>query len=132
MTLLPALTTDPRRLPRATALAAVAAVAVWAGARAAGTALLVRRGSTPVGVPVGAVVLAVVGGGLAAAGLAHLARRARDPRRTYAGLCAVGLALGCAPPLLAAATPATALWLLAMHAAAAAVLVPAGLPGGAA
>ncbi len=115
-------------LPLATVAATAATALTWAAARATGQHLIIMRGAEAVPVPLGAVVLATVAGGAAAAGLARVAARWRDPRRSYLVLCALGLAVSAVPPLLSTATAGAAAWLLVLHAVAAAVLVPAGLP----
>lgn len=116
----------------ATVVAAAAAVATWALARAAGNDLLIDgREGAAAAVPIGAVVLATVVGAIAAAGIGGLARRTTRPRRTVAGIGAVGLVVSAVPPVQAARDTGTALWLLAMHAVVAAVLLPVvwkGLP----
>lgn len=78
----------------------------------------------PQPVPVGAVVLATAAGGLAAHVLARLASRTSRPRRTFMAASITGLALSAVPPVQAATTVSTAVWLLVLHVVVAAVLVP--------
>lgn len=128
MTLLALPLSTRRPLLVASAAAALADLALWGVARTTGADLVIDRSGTAVPVPAGAVVLATLLGGLATAGLARVAARTPGPRRTYLSLCGAGLVLSTAPPLLSSTTTGTALWLVAMHAVAAALLVPAGLP----
>lgn len=112
----------------ATAVATAATTMTWAAARASGQRLLVTRGDEALSVPLGAVVVATLAGGLAAAALTRVSRRSDAPRTRYLVLCALGLAVSAVPVLQSASTPGTAAWLLVLHAVAAAVLIPAGLP----
>lgn len=125
----PSLVTPSRHpLAIATAVATACCILLALAAGRAGDGLVIDRGGTLVGVSLGAVATATLAGGLAAAVLRSLSGRARQPRRVYLGLAAAGLLVTFVPPLLVATTPATTGWLLGMHAVAAAVIVPAGLP----
>lgn len=75
-------------------------------------------------VPFGAAVVATVAAGGGAYVLARLALRAARPRRMFLLLTAAGLLATAVPPLQAATTLSTAIWLLVMHAVAAIALVP--------
>jgi len=126
---LPSLVTPSRHpLALATVVATAGTVLFGLAARGAGDDLVVDRSGTLVGVSLGAVATATLAGGLAAAVLRSLSGRARHARPVYLGLTAVGLLVSVVPPLLVATTPATTVWLLGMHAVAAAVIVPAGMP----
>ncbi len=122
------LTPSRHPLALATVVATAGTVLLGLAARGAGDDLVVDRGGTLVGASLGAVATATLAGGLAAAVLRSLSGRAGHPRRIYLALTAVGLLVSFVPPLLVATTPATTVWLLGMHAVAAAVIMPAGLP----
>ncbi|MGY1700535.1 DUF6069 family protein [Geodermatophilus sp. SYSU D00766] len=107
-----------------TVLATAAAVATFSALRLSGQELVVAARGDPRPVPVGAVVLATVAGGVAAHVLARSAARTGRPRRTFLAAVVAGLALSGVPPVQAATTTSTAVWLLVLHAVVAAVLVP--------
>ncbi len=106
------------------ALAVGAALLVVLALRLAGEDLRIDARGTVRPVPVGAVAAAAAAGALAAAVLGRLARRASRPRRAFLVAVTAGLALSSVPPVAAAATPATAGWLLVLHGVVAAVVVP--------
>ncbi|WP_433304100.1 DUF6069 family protein [Actinoplanes sp. CA-030573] len=83
----------------------------------------VRGADRPV--PWQAVVLATLVGAVAGWGLARLSLGTGRPRRTFLLLTAAGLVISAAPPAQAATSSSTAVWLLVMHAAVAAAIIPA-------
>ena len=110
----------------------VAVSACFMVASLTGAALQVAaRDTTATPVPFGAAVFATAAAGGIALVLARLAGRAHHPRRTFLLLTMAGLLASAIPPLQAATTVSTAIWLLIMHAVAALALVPvvaSGLP----
>src|SRR3954454_299847 len=89
----------------------------------------VRDAVTPV--PLGAAVFATAAAGGVAYLLARLAGRTARPRLTFLTVTIAGLLASVVPPLAAAIDTGTAVWLLVMHAVAAAALIPviaSGLP----
>lgn len=78
-------------------------------------------------VPVGAVILASLVGVVGTVVLVRVASRARRPRRVFLMLVGAGLLISSLPPIQAATSASTTLWLLLLHIAVAAPLIPAGL-----
>ena len=121
-----------RRTLLGTTVAVVAVSACFFVASVTGAALTVAvRGNEPTPVPFGAAVFATAAAGVGAYVLARLAGRVPRPRRIFLLLTAAGLLASAVPPLQAATTVSTAIWLLIMHAVAALALVPvvaSGLP----
>ena len=121
-----------RRALLGTTVAVVAVSACFFVASVTGAALTVAvRGNEPIPVPFGAAVFATAAAGVGAYVLARLAGRAPRPRRIFLLLTTAGLLASAVPPLQAATTVSTAIWLLIMHAVAALALVPvvaSGLP----
>ena len=121
-----------RRALLGTTVAVVAVSACFFVASVTGAALTVAvRGNEPTPVPFGAAVFATAAAGVGAYVLARLAGRAPRPRRIFLLLTTAGLLASAVPPLQAATTVSTAIWLLIMHAVAALALVPvvaSGLP----
>lgn len=82
-------------------------------------------------VPFGAAVVATAAAGGGAYLLARLAGRTARPRKTFLMITTAGLLISAVPPLQAATTGSTVIWLLVMHAVAALALIPvlsSGLP----
>jgi peptidoglycan/LPS O-acetylase OafA/YrhL len=123
---------DGRRVMVGTAGAVVGVSACFFVASLTGASLMVAvRDMSATSVPFGAAVVATATAGGGAYVLARLARRASRPRRIFLLLTMAGLLASALPPLQAATTVSTAIWLLIMHAVAALVLVPVvagGLP----
>ncbi len=114
-----------RRVLIATVVAVVAVAACFLIADAAAAELSVRLGdAAPVPVPLGAALFATAVAGFGAWLLSLLARRTSRPRRTFLLATLVGLLVTAIPPLQAAVNAETAIWLLALHAVAALVLIP--------
>ena len=113
-------------------MAVVAVSACFFVASVTGAALTVAvRGNEPTPVPFGAAVFATAAAGVGAYVLARLSGRAPRPRLVFLLLTTAGLLASAVPPLQAATTVSTAIWLLIMHAVAALALVPvvaSGLP----
>ena len=106
-------------------MAVVAVSACFFVASVTGAALTVAvRGNEPTPVPFGAAVFATAAAGVGAYVLARLAGRVPRPRRVFLLLTTAGLLASAVPPLQAATTVSTAIWLLIMHAVAALALVP--------
>ena len=95
------------------------------------TLIVAARDTGATTVPFGAAVFATVAAGGGAYFLARLAGRAPRPRRIFLLLTTAGLLASTVPPLQAATSVSTLIWLLVMHAVAALALVPvvaSGLP----
>ena len=91
---------------------------------ASGPLLVTQPGSdTPEEVPVGAVLVFTVLGGAIGTGLALVANRFRRPRTTFVTAAGVALLLYGIMPFTAAEATSTAIWLNAMHLAAAVPII---------
>jgi hypothetical protein len=113
-----------RTLPRATAsagvLAAAATTAGAAAARAAGVPLAAHGAIPLAGFAQLTFIAAVIGGVL----LAVLIRRSSAPRQRFIRITAGLTALSCAAPAAFADTTASKIALVALHLAAAAIIIP--------
>jgi pimeloyl-ACP methyl ester carboxylesterase len=103
-------------------VAAVATTVIGAAAKAADVPLLV--GELQVQIPAFAI-FTLVGAALGGLLASQLAKRSNQPRRTFVIATAVLTALSFVPDLLADATTATKVTLVAAHVVAAAVIIPA-------
>lgn len=91
---------------------------------ASGPLLVTQPGSdSPEEIALGAAVAFTVLGGLVGLGLALVVNRRSWPPSTFAAVCAVALLLYGVVPFTAAEQTSTAIWLNAMHVAAAAPII---------
>ena len=107
------------------AIAAVLVLVTYLLADAASGPLLVTQpgSDTPEEVPVAAVLVFTVLGGAIGIGLALVANRFRRPRTTFVNAAVVALLLYGIMPFAAAEATSTAIWLNAMHLAAAVPII---------
>ena len=100
------------------------AITYLAADAASGPLLITQPGAdTPEAIPMGFALGFTVLGGLVGIGLALLAKRAGRPRTTFVVAAAVALVLYGIMPFTAAQETSTAIWLNAMHLAAAVPIV---------
>ncbi|MEU1837266.1 DUF6069 family protein [Micromonospora chersina] len=114
-----------RAVALATLVALLGVLLLYGLARATGDELVVTAPGQPAGgVPAVAAIGATVAAGVATLVLALVTSRLSRPRAGFLTVTLTGLVLSFGSPFAAAAHPATALWLSAMHLAAGAALIP--------